>query len=97
MRDGATDHGFAGPGFADETQDLRGLELKRKLADHRHILSSDRRADTELTDAQKIGHCSPALSRRTSSVRRRPSPSRLKPVTVTKIARTGKNKPPADS
>ena len=83
--DDAPDHGFAGAGLAYQPKHLAGGERKIDVPQHGHVAHAN---------VQALGvedHSRPSTIR-TSSVRRSPSPSRLKPATVTKIASTGANK-----
>src|SRR5262249_33553961 len=97
LGDGAANHGFAGARFADQPENARGGQIEGDVADYRYSLTADGGAHAEMAHLKELGHRSLALRNRTSRVRRRPSPSRLKPVTVTKIAAIGKNTLPADS
>ena len=98
LRDGAADHRFAGAGFADEAEHLarREREARCRAAPARRA-HRESRLDREIRGREDArGHSSLRLQQaRTSSVRRSPSPSRLKPSTVTKIARIGSRRIPA--
>ena len=84
LGDGAADHGFAGAGFADEAEHLAGLQREIEPADDGQVLAG---GDGEAAGDQQR-HSRPSTMR-TSRVRRRPSPRRLKAATVRKMARTG--------
>ncbi len=89
-RDDAADHALAGARFADQAQHLAGAELEIDVAQRLDIAPADTRGKAERAGGEN-GHASTRLScrRRGSSVRRSPSPSRLKPSTVMKMASTG--------
>src|SRR5262249_37606444 len=92
LRDGAADHRFAGARLADQPENLSGCEIEGEIVDRRSHGIAQTRRDCEIACLQHVAHRPAPSETRTSSVRRRPSPSRLKPVTVTKIAIMGSSK-----
>ena len=87
LRDGPTDHGLAGTAFAHQPEHLARRQRQVEVAQRRHRQRADAGGDVQPLGAQQR-HPRPSSSR-TSRLRRKPSPSRLKPATVTKIASTG--------
>ena len=80
LGDGAADHGFAGAGFADKAEDsaraARSNDSARIAGTTR---AADAGADGQVAALQRQhGLSAPLSASRTSSVRRSPSPSRLK-------------------
>ena len=93
LRDGAADHGLAGAGFADEAENLSGLQIEVQIRNDRKGSNARRCAHGQIAGCEKAhGHARSVWLRRVSSVRRRPSPRTLKPNTVMKIARIGQTR-----
>lgn len=88
MCDRATDHRLAGARLADDAENTTWRELERKSPDHLDVLPTECGGDGEI-QSREDGQALPAVVSRTSSVRRSPSPSRLNPATVKKIAAIG--------
>ena len=88
LRNGAADHRLAGAGLADQSEHLSGLEREIQIVQHRRHFAVERGRDGEIA-CDEEAHARCVSVSRTSSVRRRPSPSTLKPNTVTKIIRIG--------
>ena len=86
--DGAADHRLACTRFTDDAEDATRRQVEGQPPDHLDVPSAKRGADGEIRRFED-GQALLAAPRRTSSVRRNPSPSRLKPVTVRKIAAIG--------
>ena len=85
---GADQRGFAAAGFADDAQDAAAQQAERNMIQHagKTLVTAD--------DHAEPGHFEDGLRHRDrrnrgSRMSRNPSPSRLKPSTVTKIARPG--------
>jgi hypothetical protein len=89
LGDGAAHHRLAGAGLADQPEHFSRFERERQVADDRHALAVERRRNGQVARLQQIAHARCVSVSRTSSVRRSPSPSTLKPSTVTKIIKIG--------
>ena len=92
LRNGAADHGFACTGLAHEPKNFSRRQVERQRPDCRHHFAVDAGADHEVFGLQRQHGHRPVSASRTSSVRRRPSPSRLNAVTVRKIAMIGSSR-----
>ncbi len=75
---GAPEHRLAGAGFANQSPHLAGLNLQAGAAQHIGCLAARSDRDMQIPDGEHSGHrrCTG------SSAARRPSPRRLKPITL---------------
>ncbi len=93
-RQHAADHALARAGLADEAQHLAGRDSEIDVAEHVHRDAAEARADRQAAGVERHRVASARVrTSRASSARRSPSPSRLKPSTVRKIAPTGRTTP----
>ena len=75
---GAPEHRLAGTGFADQSPHLAGLDFQADAAQHIGRTAAPADRDMQIVDGEHGGHrrCTG------SSAARRPSPSRLNPITL---------------
>ena len=78
---GAAEHGLAGAGFTDQSADLTGLHLEADAA--QHIGGADRDLQPFHSERRRHERCTG------SSARRRPSPNRLRPITLVMMQTIG--------